>query len=229
MTNEHERMRILEMIESGEIDASEGLRLLQTSNINVKPVQETGSLHGPDDPAESQNFATGVAVNPSDASAESEVIPGPDVPLPPTAEKLRLFWMIPLWAGAGITVLGGLLMSAVLQAAGIGFWFFLASLPFFLGVLVMALAWQSRDGHWLHLRIEQRPGERPQRITFSLPLPIRPTAWFLRNFGDRIPVLQGTALDEVILALGDTTTLENPINIEVNDDEDGEHVLIFIT
>lgn len=93
----------------------------------------------------------------------------------------------------------------------------------------MALTWQSREGHWLHLRIEQKPGEWPQQISFSLPLPLRPTAWFLRNFGDRIPSLHGMALDEVILALSSVTTVEEPIYIEVNDDEDGERVLIFIT
>ncbi len=227
--NDHERIRILEMIESGEIDTSEGLRLLQTSNINVEPLQVTGSPHNPGDPSESQRFTAGAAADPSERLAEPEVVPPRDVPLPPTPEKLRLYWMIPLWIGVGITALGGLLLSWVLQATGVSFWFFLASLPFFLGVLVMALAWQSRDGHWLHLRIEENVSGRSQRISFSIPLPIRPTAWFLRNFGDHIPVLRRTALDEVILALGNTTTVENPIYIEVNDEEDDERVLIFIT
>ena len=229
MANQNERMRILEMIENGEIDTSEGLRLLQNLNHNSEPVLAAGSLPGLSDPEASQSFAFDEADEPSSSDAEPEVIPAASVPVPPSAEKLRLYWMIPLWAGAGITVLGGLLMSAVLQAAGVGFWFFLASLPFFLGVLVMALAWQSRNGHWLHLRIEEKPGENYQRIAFSLPLPIRPTVWFLRNFGDRIPALHRTALDEVIMALGETTTVDNPIYIEVNDDEEGERVLIFIT
>jgi len=229
MANEHERMRILEMIENGEIDTSEGLRLLQNININSVPVQALGPLPSPGDPAASQSFAVGEAVDPSSSAVEPEIIPAVSVPLPPSAEKLRLYWMIPLWAGAGITVLGGLLISVVLQAAGFSFWFFLASLPFFLGVFVMALAWQSRNGHWLHLRIEEKPGENSQRIAFSLPLPIRPAVWFLRNFGDRIPALHRTALDEVIMALGETTTVDNPIYIEVSDDEDGERVLIFIT
>jgi len=229
MANQHERMRILEMIENGEIDTSEGLRLLQNLNHNSEPVLAAGSLPGLSDPEASQSFAFDEADEPSSSDAEPEVIPAASVPVPPSAEKLRLYWMIPLWAGAGITVLGGLLMSAVLQAAGIGFWFFLASLPFFLGVFVMALAWQSRNAHWLHLRIEEKPGENSQRIAFSLPLPIRPSVWFLRNFRDRIPALRETALDEVIMALGETTTIDNPIYIEVKDDEDGERVLIFIT
>jgi hypothetical protein len=227
--NEHERMRILEMIESGEIDASEGMRLLQTSDINAEPVQATVSLGIPGDLSESQRFAAGAATDPSNRPTEPEVITEIDDPQPPTAEQMRLYWMIPLWIGAGITALGGLLMAWALQATGVSIWFFMASLPFYLGVLVMALAWQSRDGHWLHLRIEENVGERSQRIAFSIPLPIRPTVWFLRNFGDRIPALRRTALDEVILALGNTTTVENPIYIEVNDEEDDERILIFIT
>jgi hypothetical protein len=54
------------------------------------------------------------------------------------------------------------------------------------------------------------------------------TAWFLRVFGDFIPGLQGTSVDELIIALGDSTSPEKPLFIEVEDDEDGERVEVFI-
>lgn len=229
MKNDHEHMRILEMIDRGEIDASEGLRLLQISNIDTWMGQDVSYMDRSGGIAGSQNLAAGETIEPADRSAGPEEYPAVSVPLPPSIEKMRLYWMIPLWIGAGITMLGGFFMYWALQAAGISFWLFLASLLFFLGVLVMALAWQSRDGHWLHLRIEQSPEEWPRKIVISLPLPVRLTAWFLRTFGDWIPAFQETALDEVILALDNTTTTENPIYIEIDDDEDGERVLIFIT
>lgn len=227
MEQNPEGMRILEMIERGEINASEGLRLIQISNARDELDQAVSPPGEAVGSTELQNFKTG-EYQPG-SSNETEVLSTASVPGSPPVEKLRLYWMIPLWIGAGITMLGGAFMYWALQAAGISFWLFLASLPFFLGVLVMALARQSRDGHWLHLHIEQKPGEWPHQISFSLPLPLRLTAWFLRNFGDRIPSLKGTALDEVILALGSTTTVENPIYMEINDDKDGERVLILIT
>jgi hypothetical protein len=148
--------------------------------------------------------------------------------LPADANKWRQWWIIPLWVGVAITVSGGFLMYWAQQSAGIGLWFLCAGVPFLTGVAVMALAWASRSAPWLHLRVQQKPGEHPQRIAFSFPLPIRPTAWFLRNFGGRIPQLKDTSLDEVLLAVGESTSPESPIYIQVDEGDEGEKVEIFI-
>ncbi len=99
----------------------------------------------------------------------------------------RAIGWFPVWIGAAITVLGGLWMYWALQSRGLGFWFFCATIPFALGVIVLVIGAESRNARWLHLRIQQAPGERPQRIAFSFPLPIRLTAWFLRTFRTKIP------------------------------------------
>jgi len=167
----------------------------------------------------------------SGARAEEAALPtGDGLPgeLPANALKWRRWWVIPLWIGAGVTVLGGVLMYWAMQASGMGFWFVCASLFFALGVIILALAVQTRTSPWLHLRVQQAPGERPERIAFSFPILVRPTAWFLRTFGRFIPQLDRTSLDEVILAIGETTNADNPIYIQVDDDEDGEKVEIYI-
>jgi len=92
----------------------------------------------------------------------------------------------------------------------------------------MALAVSSRTSRWLHLRVHQKPGERPQTIAISFPLPLRFAAWFVRNFGRYIPKLDQTGLDEMILALGKTTGPNSPFYIEVDEGEDGEQVQIYI-
>lgn len=148
--------------------------------------------------------------------------------LPPDIEKWRRWWMLPLWAGVGFTVLGGWLMYLDLQNSNIGFWFLCAWVPLLLGVAVMTLAWQSRTARWLHLRVYQKPGEWPQKIAISFPLPIRLTAWVLRTFRDKIPGLPDTSIDELILALGESATPENPLYVEVDQGEDGERVQIYI-
>jgi hypothetical protein len=92
----------------------------------------------------------------------------------------------------------------------------------------MALAWASRNSRWLHLRIHQKPGERPQTILLSFPLPLRVTAWFLRTFGRSIPQLKNSGVDELIQALEQNTVLADPFYIEVDEGEDGERVQIYI-
>jgi len=149
--------------------------------------------------------------------------------LPPDAAKWRRWWAIPLVAGAAFTFWGGLFMYlSVHTAGGLTLWFLCASVPFALGRLVMALAFLSRTAPWLHLRVQQKPGETPQRIAISLPLPIGPTAWFLRTFGSYIPQVKENSLDEIILAVGRNATPENPIYIQVDEGDNGEKVEIYI-
>jgi len=112
------------------------------------------------------------------------------------------------------------------QAYGIGFLFFCAWLPLLAGIFLMALAWQSRSERWLHLRVEQPPGDWPRRIAISLP--VAPVAWVVRTFKGRITGLQEASVDELLRALEENTSPENPLFIEVAEGEHGEHVQIFI-
>ena len=150
---------------------------------------------------------------------------------PPDSEEVnrwKRWWVIPFWVGAGITVIGGALMYWAYRGTGFGFWFACAWFPFLLGVAVLVLGWSSRTTPWLHVRVQQAPGESPQKIAISFPIPIRLTAWGLRVFGHRIPHMEGTNLDEVILALKDVAKDGTPLFIDVNEEEDGEHVQVFI-
>jgi hypothetical protein len=239
---ESERRLILDMIANGKISASEGLRLLNALGEVSEPAPEAGEETRLGDGAEAPlAVQAGPAVSPADASSPAAETPtaGPSSeetlhtaatphPMPPEFERWRRWWMVPLWVGVGVTIFGAALLFWVTQRAGVGFWFFCATVPFLSGLAVMVLAYQSRTAHWLHMRIHQRRDEWPRRINLSFPLPIRLTAWFLNRFGDRIPGLQATSLDEVIQALDHTTTPENPIYLQVDEGEDGERVEIFI-
>jgi len=250
MTDQEERMQILDMIENGKISAEQGLELLKALDGDT----EAGLQDGIGEP-ESVEVGRGSPVEPETITFEQASASQPDaIPMQPQEDggqseigeqvtvlpgearegsftelqKWRRWWTIPLWIGVGITVLGAGLMYWALQASGLSFWFACASLPLTLGVLVIILAYQSRTSPWLHLRVRQRPGEWPQQIAFSFPIPVRPTVWFLRTFGRRIHGLNDTSLDEVILAVGETANSENPIYIRVDDDEDDEQVEIYI-
>ncbi len=232
MSSENERRLILEMIDSGKISAEDGLHLLQA-------LPETEEDETPD---------LVYAVYEALPNAEVTEAERPDADLPmdetvvtnedgyssaaadngaPDFNRWRGFWIIPLWIGVGITILGSLLMFWAAQTAGLGFWFFCAGVPFALGIVLLVLAWQSRSARWLHLRVKQKPGEWPSTFAISFPLPIRMFSWFMRTFRQYIPGMETAPVEDVLATLEGSTSPENPLYIEV-EEEDGERVQIFI-
>ncbi len=206
MDSQNERMRILEHIECGEVSVDEGLRLLHR-------LSDEKEIHEPlearyDDAANNKHEDTNTP--------------------PANIKKWHYWWMFPFWVGVGITILGGLFMYQAMQSNGLGLWFFCAILLSLLGIFITLLSWESRSAPWLNLRIRQKPGQKPQHFTLNFPLPVKPTVWFLRMFGSRIPSLNGTSIDDVILAIANTTDAQNPIYIQADEGQGGEKVEIYI-
>ena len=230
MTEKNERIQILEMIESDVITAAEGARLLQAldKDDRLEEAQDGATEFS----AAFEDADPGGASIPrrggTEASAESgEVL---ENKFEPEIDKWRRWWMIPLWIGVGITIIGSLLMLWAFQSSGLSFWFCCSCLPFLLGVGVMAMAWGSRSARWLHLRVQQEPGEWPRTIAFSFPLPLRFAAWFMRTFGQFIPKVNemGIDFDQLIQVFETSTTSETPFYVEVDEGENGETVQIYI-
>ncbi len=201
MSDENERMRILQMIEDGQVSAAEGLRLLD-------------ALSEPEPAAPPPAAGSG-----DRASRAAE--PSPDL------ERWRRWWVVPLWIGASVVLFGGLLMYWAYSASGFGLWFACAALPFALGVLIMALAAGSRSARWLHIRVKTGQDEWPRNIAVSFPLPIGLTAWALRTFGGFIPQLKEHGVDELIMALAENTSAAAPLYVDVQEDG-AEHVQVYI-
>jgi hypothetical protein len=222
MTNELERLQILEMIEKGVITAEEGVRLLNSLQGEATEEPSVGASYAamPEitEPAR-QDAAVAHAQPTSKASAPFEFDDG--------VKKWRRWWWIPLTAGIVITVASGSLMFLAYQSSGFGFWFACLWFPLLLGVVVISLAAASRTMRWLHVRIQQEPGEWPKTIALSMPVPIRFVAWIVRVFKPHIHSMDHTNLDEVILAL-DKTSPDQPFYVKVNEDESGEKVEVYI-
>jgi hypothetical protein len=227
MNDKNERIQILEMIENGTITASEGASLLKAleaddvvEDIHVTGKDEPESVVSEGDPFPQKNESTAEPLS-GDLIADT---------FDPEIEKWRRWWMIPLWIGVGITVIGGLLMAWAYQATGFSFWFGCSWLPFLLGIAVMAMAWSSRTARWLHLRVQQEPGEWPRTIAFSFPLPLRFAAWVMRTFGQFIPKVNETGVDfdQLIQVLENSTNSDTPFYVEVDEGENGEKVQIYI-
>jgi hypothetical protein len=204
-----ERKKILQMVQDGRISAEQAASLMRaldadadSAEAEVKVV-ETGA---------------GFGYERNDAPEFEEV-----------KSRARRFAMIPLWIGIFIAVLSAWGIFSIQQSAGVNFWFFCLLVPLLLGVLLIALGAGGENSKWLYVNVDRRNArDWPRNITLGFPLPLGLTAWFLRNFGQYIHGMEKTNVDEIIQILDATGKSGAPLIINANDNEDGEHVQVYI-
>ena len=209
MANEAER-KVLDMVEQGTISPEEGLRLINAMDKSQKGVGEQME------------------------SADATVIPVAPEETPPQIpaeerrrmNRLKRWWVLPFGIGLLITTLGAIWMYSAYGASGFGWGFWLAWIPFLMGIIIVAVSFQTSRSVWLHVRVKQKPGESPGRIAISLPLPLGLTRWFLTTFGKRIPGLRDQPVGNYSDIL-ENLSPDEPFYVHVND-EDGEEVEVFI-
>lgn len=183
-----ERLKILKMVETGEIDAEQAAILL----VNLET-------------------------------------PEPSVPEPQRFEQPRAawarFWIYPLMAGGAILLVGALIMGLVYATGAARGWQLCGWPLLFLGLIVILLALWSRSARWLHIRISEG-GD--QTMTFGFPLPLTLAAWVLKIAQPFVPQLRETGVDDLLIALRDGATGDEPFFIDVQDDEKGERVQLYL-
>jgi hypothetical protein len=183
-----EQLRILELIEAGEISAEEGARRL-------------GAL-----------------------AEAAETTKPPEPPAAPRPALVRWLWQGAFWTGVALLAGGGLLMASVYSQGGATGGLVWGWILFIFGVLVTLLGWWLQRAHWLSVRVRQSKGPN---VTIALPMPLTLTAWALRIARPFVSELEETRADELLLALRDEIRNGNPFFVEVNDEEDGEHVQVY--
>ncbi len=65
-------------------------------------------------------------------------------------------------------------------------------------------------------------------MAFSFPVPLAFAAWGIRVAEPFVPQLKDTGVDDLIVALRDSTSEGEPFYIDVQDDEEGERVEVYI-
>lgn len=226
--DELERLQILEMIEKGIISAADGVRLLNSLQGEADeaelPLVEGGAQTAEGQPAS--------APEPERAASEpyrSYTAAGTTNEFEAGIEKWRRWWWIPLTVGISTIVISALFMYLAYLDNGFGFWFACMWFPLLIGILITSLAAASRTARWLHVRIQQAPGERPQTIRISLPLPIRFTSWIYHIAKPYIHIdgINNVNLDEALMAL-EKVSPEQPFYVKVDEDDSGEKVEVYI-
>ena len=196
---ENERLEILKMLEAGQIDAQEAASLLAA----------LAESEAAEDAAESP----------------AEGLPSDREPPEPMETRWARFWIYPMMAGGAILLLGALIVGLVSLSGGAWGWLLCGWPLLLLGLLVFVLALWSRSATWMHLRISEQ-GRR--KMAFSFPVPLGLAAWAIRIAQPFVPQLRDTGVDEVILAVRDSASRGEPLFIDVQDDEDGERVELYI-
>lgn len=134
-------------------------------------------------------------------------------------KRWKRWWVYPFAVCVLITILSAFWMYSGWEISGFGWKFFLAWLPFGLGVTGMAVFWRSRTMRWLHVRINQKK-DRPHRIEFSLPLPIGFVSWLMRTLGPFMPSeVREKKVGEVLQELDREITADAPFHVFVDEDD----------
>lgn len=207
------KRKVLDMVEQGQISPDEGLRLINALD---------GS--NPENSPESVSVQGEVAFDPQDEDTPySHSIPEEEII---RMKRLKRLWVLPFAVGLVITLMGAIWMFSGYQANGFGWGFWLAWIPFLIGIGFVAVSFPTSKGVWLHVRVKQKPGESPQRINISLPVPLRLVNWGFSTFGDKIPGFGEQKAGDFSEILKNLSP-EEPFYVHV-EDEDGEDVEIFV-
>ena len=228
---DQEREIVLKMIEEGKITPEEGLKLMNALHAPAEVETSASAAEVKTEPGPEQGSHP--SPNAGEAKPESEKSRFESDPRIAHVKSIaRRYWQIPLWIGIVILVASALGMYAILTGPGMNFWFFCLMAPLLLGVLVMAIAAGSRHARWLFVDVQQKPGDKPQRIFLGFPLPLKFTAWFLRTFKNKIPNLKrelgDKPIEEIIEVMDQSFTSEEPLVVNVDEGEEGEKVRVYI-
>ena len=148
---------------------------------------------------------------------------------PPPVEMPRFgnLWLIPLYVGLTIFVCGALAAFPAYTLSRS--WIFaVCGWPLFVvGLLVMLAAYAARKSRWIHIRVTNVDGAQ-RSIKLSFPLPLQLSAWALKLASRWVPRLKDTNVDELIVALNEGVTRDQPLFIDVQEGDDGERVQVYI-
>jgi len=205
-----ERRKILQMVEEGKISAEEAADLMRALD---------------EDSAQEQ-----MDVFEAEASSGFEGSAAPSPEFENVKERARRFVMIPLWIGVSIAVLSAWGIFSIQQNVGVNFWFFCLMFPLMLGVLLIAIGSAGQgSSKWLYINVDRRDADDwPRNITFGFPIPLALTAWFMRTFGHNINGMNKAQVDGIVEVLNATDKSDAPFIINVDDDDDGERVQVYI-
>lgn len=198
MSEQH--LRVLELIEAGQISVEEGVKRL--NKLAEEPTEK------------SADAAEAIAATGEEDKQRAEFL---------MPWFVRVAGQIVFGAGVAMLAAGGLLLAqayGVEKGPGLGWGWLL----FVLGLLIMVLGWWLQRARWLYVRVRE-PDERG--FTIAVPIPLLLLSWLLRIARPFVPQIEETGAEDLILSMREEIRGGNVFLVEV-DDEDGEEVTIAV-
>jgi len=162
------------------------------------------------------------ALGGDEAVAEGDS-PSPPVEMP----HFGNLWLTPMYVGLVLFVCGALAVYPLYASSG-SWLLVVCGWPLFvIGLLTLIAAWLARRSRWIHIRITNVDGSK-RNIKLSFPLPLRLSAWALKIGARFVPKLKDTSIDEVIVALNEGLSSDQPFYVDVQEGDDGERVQVYI-
>ena len=206
-----ERRKILQMVEEGKITAEQAASLMRALEADEEQPEAPVEVFQPEP-------------IPGSAGSESSAPEFEEV-----KARARRWAMIPLWTGIVMTIFSAWGIYEILNDFGTNYWWICLLFPLFIGILLIALGAGGPGTRWLYVNVDRRYAKDwPRTITFGFPLPLGLASWFLRNFGHTIHGLGNTSVDDIIQILDATGKSGEPLIVNVNDNDEGEHVQVYI-
>jgi len=205
----NEKIEILHRVARGEIGVEEGNRLLAELEA-MTVVEPEVIVPEPDSPD--------VKI---DMGGESRPEIDPDE-LKRMKAWRRWNW-IPLSVFLILTGFAALWIYQAYTQSGFGWAFWLSWIPFLIGILGVFAFWNMK---WVHVRVREKKGERVQKVSISVPLPLGILPWLFNTFGRYMP-LEVQRQRDSILMINEVLKSDEPIHVHVTEKED-EEVEVFI-
>jgi hypothetical protein len=149
-----------------------------------------------------------------------------ETPMPIDTPRLSSGWWTLFWIGTAFLIGGAMLLAPTYQSGGATWLLLACGWPTFLiGLLLIVVAWFSRSGPWVHIRVKHAHHTRPN-IHLSVPLNLG--VGVLRIASPFVPQLKDTGVDDLMMAMKDNVSRDRPLVIDVNEDDDGEHIQVVV-
>lgn len=205
-----EKIEILNRVARGELSVEEGNRLLAELEA--------------EQPAQPEVLMPDYA---QQAEAPEEMSSQATPELNPREQERIRAWQrwnwVPLALFIILTGFAALWIYQGYRASGFGWSFWLSWIPFLIGVLGVYAFWNVK---WVHVRVREKKGDRVEKISISLPLPLGILPWIFNTFGHYMPAEVRSQRDSVEM-INEVLKGDEPIHIHVTEKDD-EEVEVFI-
>lgn len=204
MSERDSRLEILQKVARGELSIEDSAHLLKKMELQADQ-SENGNV---------ENDYTHNVIEPGRSDLDST--------------RWKKWWLIPFGIFTILTILAGSLTASSYLHNKFSFGFWISLIFLFICLFGMILSIMSQHAPWIHIRVTQKPGKHSGVVNLSFPLPLRLAGWAINNFSWAMPEkFRDKSITEAFTAFESSVSHGEPFHVLV-DEEDGDHVEIFI-